>query len=73
MDSWPAWARLVAGLGFPIAVAVWLMVVISPQVDRTAVAVQQHLNETRQILPLLRQICRNGAKTEWQAQLCDQP
>lgn len=71
MDDWPRWAKLVAGLGFPIAVAVWLMVYVTPRIDRTAAAMDQHTLESQVQTVLLRAICRNTAKSELQGQFCD--
>jgi mannose/fructose/N-acetylgalactosamine-specific phosphotransferase system component IIC len=71
MNDWPGWAKLVAGLGFPIAVAVWLMVYVTPLMDRTAAAMTQHTIDAQIQTALLRQICRNGSKTELQTQFCD--
>lgn len=71
MNDWPPWAKLVAGLGFPIAVAIWLMVTMTPKVDRTAAAMDRHANETETAVILLRAICRNTAKTELQGQFCE--
>jgi hypothetical protein len=74
-DGWPLWARLLAGLGAPLAAAIWLAVYITPVVDRTASAMTQHTLDTQRdtqiTIALLRQICRNGAKTELQVQFCD--
>jgi hypothetical protein len=71
MTDWPLWAKLTAGLGFPIAVAIWLMIYVSPLVDRTATASAKHADDTQVMIVLLRQICRNGAKSELGAQFCD--
>ena len=71
MTDWPGWAKLVAGLGFPIGVALWLMVYVTPLIDRTASAVAQHTMDTQVQTILLRAICRNTAKTELQGQFCD--
>lgn len=71
MTDWPAWAKLVAGLGFPVAVAIWLMVYVSPLIDRTASGMTQHVLDAQIQTALLRQICRNGAKSELQMQFCD--
>ena len=71
MTDWPGWAKLVAGLGFPIAVAIWLMVYVSPLIDRTAAGMTQHTIDSTVQTVLLRAICRNTAKTELQGQFCD--
>ena len=71
MSDWPVWAKLSAGLGFPILVAVWLGMWISPKIDRTAAAMDQHVSEAQVQTVLLRAICRNTAKTELQATFCE--
>ena len=71
MNDWPGWAKLIAGLGFPMAVAIWLMVSVSPQISRTAAAMDRHLGESHVQTVLLRAICRNTAKSELAAQFCD--
>ena len=70
-NDWPGWAKLVAGLGFPIAVATWFMVFTSPRIDRTAQALERHMVEAEIQTALLRAICRNTARTEMQGQFCD--
>jgi hypothetical protein len=74
MNDWPQWAKLVAGLGFPIVVAVALggfVVHKLPLLDQTASAMEAHVWESHVQTALLRQICRNSAKSEMQAQYCE--
>lgn len=71
MTGWPMWAKVSAGLGFPIAVAIWLMVYVTPVMDRTALAMTAHTLDAQIQTALLRQICRNGAKSELQMQFCN--
>jgi hypothetical protein len=58
-------------VGFPIAVSVWLIFYITPMVVKTAEGMTRHLSDSEVTIVLLRAICRNGAKSELQAQFCD--
>lgn len=67
----PTWVKVVAQVGFPIAVAIWLMVVVSPKIIATAEALQTHAHDAQINTALLRAICRNTAKTELASQFCE--
>ncbi len=70
-NGFPTWVKVVAQVGFPIAVVIWLAAYITPMVTRTAEAMQQHLSDQETAIVLLRAICRNTAKTELAASFCD--
>ena len=67
----PTWVKVIAQVGFPIVVAVWLLIVTNDRLARTSEAMQTHLEQTQVQTALLRAICRHGAKTDAQADLCD--
>jgi hypothetical protein len=71
MNGFPTWVKVVAQVGFPIALAIWLVTYASPKIAATEQQVAQHRAETEQQTILLRAICRNTAKTELQASFCD--
>lgn len=58
-------------VGFPIAIALWLIFYVTPLIVRTAEAMTAHTADSQVSIILLRAICRNTAKTELQGQFCD--
>lgn len=69
--TFPTWIKAVAQVGFPIALAIWLIAYASPKIQATEAGLAQHRAESEQQTILLRAICRNTAKTEMQASFCD--
>lgn len=67
----PMWVKAVAQVGFPIALAIWLIAYASPKIQATEMQLTQHRAESEQQTTLLRAICRNTAKSELQASFCD--
>lgn len=63
-----AWIK---DVGFPIAIAVWLILYVTPLIVRTAEGMTQHLADAAVHISLLRAICRNTAKTELQGNFCE--
>jgi putative exporter of polyketide antibiotics len=71
VNELPTWVKFIAQVGFPIAVALWLMVFITPKIVASAEAVQAHVHDAQIQTALLRAICRNTAKTELAGQFCE--
>ena len=86
-NSLPLWARMIAIIGFPVVVASVLLGMVIGVVPSTlgelktieihhAKAVEVHIETTNTYLKtqtrLLRILCRNTAKTEVQANRCDE-
>lgn len=77
-DAWPPWAKLIAGLGFPVFVALYFMMYHADQGSKLEAAqarhnaeAASHVYETHVQTLLLRQICRNSAKSDAQSQFCE--
>jgi hypothetical protein len=81
MNGLPAWARITAQLGFPIVIAfvlLWLVQGYMRQIRDEARADQSgaivHRTQSDMaysaMVPLLRQICENVAKTEFARDRC---
>ena len=85
MDNLPTWARIVAMVGLPSAIVLGLIIVIimlAPSLVDTLNIVpamrdelrshsRQSTDETREVTRLLRQICRNVAKSEISSTGCE--
>ena len=67
----PTWVKVVAQVGFPIAVAIWLLIRADGLIARTAEGMVSHVYEAEVQTVLLRAICRNTAKSEIQASFCE--
>ena len=78
MNDLPLWAKVIATVGFPAAMSIWLLWLVTGAIaDITALHVRidskidQHAEATADVLPLLRAICRHTARNELQSQDCE--
>ncbi len=70
MTDFPVWVRVIAAVGFPIALAIWLMASVGPHVTHTAAALDRHEQATTDHTHLLQAICRHTARTELERRDC---
>ena len=77
MNHWPVWAKLIAGLGFPIAVALFFLLMFAGYIPSPLAAIEgelrSHVKSSARMLSIQRQICRNTARSEYQQTRCDDP
>lgn len=55
------WMEMVKQVGFPIVIALLLMFFYVTQLKGLAQAVEQHVEDMRQLVPLMKQTCLNTA------------
>ena len=74
----PTWVKVIATVGFPIAVSIYLGIILYPvilRVDATVLTngsvAEQLAEQGRQQIKLLTGICRNVAKNEYDKSNCD--
>lgn len=58
------WFDAIKQLGFPIVVALLLLFVYLTELRSMAASLKEHLDDMKQLVPLMRQTCVNTAKDE---------
>lgn len=74
----PPWVKIISVVGFPIAVAVYLFVVLYPLIQDTQAKVADHVKKVEEQTALiveqtrvLKIICRNTAENSFEKASCD--
>lgn len=77
MNTLPTWAKLIGTIGFPAAIAVWLLWIVTGTLAAHGIATTQvqkivvsHVEASDRALLLLERICRRLGKTDAEREAC---
>lgn len=77
-NGFPTWIKVIAQVGFPIAVSIYFMAVVYPIIIETKAQMKDHVErvslqsvEIKEQTRLLKEICRSVAGTPFDKSNCD--